>query len=135
MTYTQTLPKLQLNSPAQRTGYQYETKARNFLESHGLEFLEQNLRCKVGEIDLLMTDGFELVFVEVRYRKQANFGNGLESISFRKLKRFRMTATYLLPSIKASYPHVKNYQMRFDVVYIDGVAGAESMDWIKNILQ
>ncbi|ASY30010.1 YraN family protein [Taylorella equigenitalis] len=135
MNNTQTITKLQLNSPTQRIGQIYETKARLHLESQGLELLNQNLRCKVGEIDLIMVDGHELVFIEVRYRKKADFGNGLESINFRKIKRFKMTAMHLLPIIKSKYPQVKNYQIRFDVVYFDGVAGTENIDWIKNILQ
>ncbi|WP_235231368.1 hypothetical protein [Taylorella equigenitalis] len=46
-----------------------------------------------------------------------------------------MTAMHLLPIIKSKYPQVKNYQIRFDVVYFDGVEGTENIDWIKNILQ
>ncbi|WP_235231369.1 YraN family protein [Taylorella equigenitalis] len=70
MNNTQTITKLQLNSPTQKIGQIYETKARLHLESQGLELLNQNLRCKVGEIDLIMVDGHELVFIEVRYRKK-----------------------------------------------------------------
>ena len=57
-----------------------ENKARQYLEKHGLKFVEKNYRCRNGEIDLVMQDKNELVFVEVRYRKNDSYGSALDTI-------------------------------------------------------
>ena len=47
-----------------------EQRALEFLLKQGLRLKEQNYRSRVGEIDLVMRDGKELVFVEVRMRSR-----------------------------------------------------------------
>ena len=45
-----------------------ETVARNWLKQQGLRLLEGNYNTRFGEIDLIMTDGDNVVFVEVWQR-------------------------------------------------------------------
>ena len=51
-----------------RKGDQAENLALDYLKQAGLKLIERNYRCRLGEIDLVMQDGDDLVFIEVRYR-------------------------------------------------------------------
>jgi len=61
-------------------GQQTEQLACEYLQKHRLKLVTKNYRCSRGEIDLIMRDQHSLVFVEVRYRKNINFGTPAESI-------------------------------------------------------
>ena len=47
-----------------------EQQACVFLQTKGLRLLARNYYCAFGEIDLIMRDCSDVVFVEVRKRKQ-----------------------------------------------------------------
>ncbi|HUM92822.1 MAG TPA: YraN family protein, partial [Candidatus Competibacter sp.] len=51
-----------------------EDLARRHLETRGLTLVTRNFRCRVGELDLIMRDGEQLVFVEVRSRRHSRYG-------------------------------------------------------------
>ena len=55
-------------------GNEFERRAERYLLEQGLRLLVRNYQCKLGEIDLVMSKGPDLVFVEVRYRKNSLFG-------------------------------------------------------------
>jgi putative endonuclease len=61
-----------------------ERVAASHLESKGYTVLERNWSCRLGEIDLIVSRGDDLVFVEVRSRKGRDFGAPEESITGRK---------------------------------------------------
>ncbi|MEK7270043.1 MAG: YraN family protein, partial [Planctomycetota bacterium] len=68
-----------------------------FLESKGLEILERNYTCDVGEIDLVCRDGETLVFCEVKARENERFGHPFEAITPAKQRKIRRVAEmYLL---------------------------------------
>ena len=46
-------------------GTEEEALAAVFLKAQGYEILEQNFRCRLGEIDIIARDGSALVFIEV----------------------------------------------------------------------
>jgi len=100
-----------------------ERQARAYLEREGLRFLAQNVRCKRGELDLVMRDGDTLVFVEVRYRASQRFGGAAASVDRRKQIRISAAAAYFLQRHTIALP------CRFDVVAI-GPAG--QLDWIRH---
>ncbi len=58
----------------------------------GLTVLDRNWRCPQGEIDLVLRDGTETVFVEVKTRSSVAFGHPLEAITAAKLARLRRLA-------------------------------------------
>ncbi|MFT4560828.1 MAG: putative endonuclease [Gammaproteobacteria bacterium] len=111
-----------------RIGKTYEANAERWLVRNGLETIERNYRCRVGEIDLIMCDAEILVFVEVRYRNNNSFGGPFESITTRKQKRIILTANHFL----SSHPRFHNYNCRFDAIGITSVDGKEKTDWIRN---
>ncbi len=106
-----------------RVGAAAEDRAAELLQREGLRLVERNFRCRLGEIDLIMQDGADLVFVEVRSRSRPGYGSALESIGPRKRERVvRAAALYL-----QSHPAAARGNCRFDVVAIDG----PRMQWLR----
>ena len=99
-----------------RTGARYEEAAADFLRQQGYEILEKNYRDRYGEVDIVAREGRYLVFVEVKYRKDASCGYPEEAVSARKQQRIRHTASWYL------YRHgcSEETPCRFDVVSILG---------------
>ena len=111
-------------SARQRAGYAAEQRALDYLTSRGLRLLERNYRVRVGELDLVMADGAELVFVEVRRRADCAYGGAAASVTPAKQARVRRAAQAFLAQRIGSrgWP-----PMRFDVVAIEG----ERLLWIR----
>jgi putative endonuclease len=101
-----------------------EEAAADFLTGRGLTLLERNYRCRFGEIDLIMSDGPALVFVEVRYRRNKSFGGAVESITASKREKLLLTARHYM-SARKEIP-----ACRFDAVLLNGDTG--DMQWIQN---
>ncbi|MDU4465456.1 YraN family protein [Haemophilus parahaemolyticus] len=96
----------------------YEQKARVYLETQGLKFIAANQTFKCGELDLVMTDGDTIVFVEVRQRKSNRFGSAVESIDYRKQQKWLNAANiWLFTKRNQSLDTAK---CRFDVVAFEG---------------
>lgn len=96
-----------------RVGRTGEELARSWLERNGMEILDANWRCPVGELDIVALDGDELAFVEVKTRTSTAFGHPAESITREKLARLRRLAGSWL---EAHEVHASG--MRIDVVAI-----------------
>ncbi len=63
-------------------GSSYERAAATYLENLGLYIIEQNWRTKWCEIDIVARDNQGVIhIVEVRYRKTAHNGDGIDSIT------------------------------------------------------
>lgn len=110
---------------SRRTGQQQEQRAEAYLLAAGLTLLERNYFCPRGEIDLIMRDQSQLVFIEVRYRRSRGFASAAESVDHRKQQRLIATAQHYLQKNAG----LRNPPCRFDVLACDG--GAE-WTWIKN---
>ena len=74
------------------TGILGEKLARDFLKKRGYLIKETNYRCAEGEIDIVAKHKDFLVFVEVRTKRNLNFGSPEESITPAKQARMRATA-------------------------------------------
>ncbi len=85
------------NPGARDRGRSGESAAESFLVSRGFEVIARNFRYgRRGEIDLIVSAGDLLVFVEVKARGGDRFGGALYSISGRKIETMRKTALYFL---------------------------------------
>ncbi|HSS63911.1 MAG TPA: YraN family protein [Gammaproteobacteria bacterium] len=105
-----------------------ERVARDFLRARGLEPMHENYNFRGGEIDLIMRDGDTIVFVEVRYRNNSDFGNGAESITARKQKRVIATAMhYLQHTDDHAHP-----PCRFDVIAVSDDMHRYDVEWIPD---
>ena len=108
-----------------RRGARAETLAREYLERRGLRCLACNFRCRRGEIDLVMRDGEELVFVEVRYRRAGSWGDAAATVTRAKQRRIIAAANHYLHRYRLDCP------CRIDVLAMDG----DSIDWIVNAVE
>ena len=55
-------------------GSLYEEMAVNYLKENEYTIVEQNFRCKAGEIDIIAFKDGILRFIEVKYRKDTIYG-------------------------------------------------------------
>ncbi|MEA3643917.1 MAG: YraN family protein [Lamprobacter sp.] len=77
-------------------GARFERASRDWLEQRGWQIIEQNYRCKAGEIDLIARDGEVLVFVEVRARRSRRYASAAASVDQRKQQRLRAAAAHFM---------------------------------------
>ena len=68
-------------------GDYYEDQALSLIKEAGLLLLERNFRGKTGEIDLIVREGAQLVFIEVRARSNHRFDSAAGSVNARKQQR------------------------------------------------
>lgn len=97
----------------QLQGTSQEQRACEYLISEGMRLITQNFSCRMGEIDLIMQDQTSLVFVEVRYRSNKNFGGAAASVTKSKQRKIIKTALFY------QQRHAPKSNMRFDVVAIE----------------
>lgn len=109
----------------QQRGQQTEQAACRYLQERGLRLVTRNFRCRSGEIDLVMTDGDSLVFVEVRYRRHDRYGSAAETVDARKQARIIRCAQYYLQR----HPGARSRPARFDVISMDAGQG---LHWIPD---
>lgn len=109
-------------------GENAENVACEFLQAQGLTLITRNFRCPHGELDLIMQDGKTRVIVEVRYRKNAKFGNALESVTKAKQNKLIAATQVYLESLKTE----ELLPIRFDVV---GILGNGQLEWVKNAFE
>ena len=107
-------------------GREAETRAWQYLQERGLRLLQRNYRSRRGEIDLVLQDQDSLVFVEVRYRREARFGSGAESVDRRKQSKLIACAQHYMQA----FPGMARQPCRFDVVSVDG--SGDSIEWIRD---
>jgi len=100
-----------------------ENEACKFLQQHGLKLVEKNYRCRTGEIDLIMQDKEELVFVEVRYRAKSDYGSALDSVDQNKIQKVISAASHYVSK------HQPDLPMRFDVIGFDA---SYKPKWVTN---
>lgn len=111
----------------QKVGQWAEDRALAHLRAAGLILVDRNLRCARGEIDLIVRDRASVVFVEVRYRAENQFGGAVASIDRRKQRRLLHCAqTYL-----RRHPVRRGQGHRFDVVVLEGPRDAVKITWIQ----
>ena len=77
-------------------GREAEQAAADYLAARGLRIVARNFRVRGGEIDLIARDGATLVFVEVRQRRNADFGGAAASITAAKRRRLILAARHYL---------------------------------------
>lgn len=105
-----------------------EDLACRYLQQRGLHLLKRNYRCRWGEIDLIMLDQGDIVYVEVRYRRSARFGGALASINANKRRRLIATAMHH----QQHHPQAARQTSRFDVIAISGPETQPNIQWVQD---
>lgn len=109
-------------------GSAVEQAALQYLLDAGLREVARNVVIRSGELDLVMRDGDVLAFVEVRYRADARYGGGAESVDWSKQRRLvRAAEVFLL-----RHRQWANDPCRFDVIEADGDPAAPRLHWIRD---
>lgn len=90
------------------------------LRKKGWHILAAGYRCRLGEIDLIASDGKFLAFTEVKLRKSTGYGTAAEAVTSRKQSRIHATAQFYLAQ------HPTDLQPRFDVAEVYAPQGLET---------
>lgn len=115
-------------APVADEGAQAEQLAADFLRAIGAQILARNVRCRGGEIDLIVLVSGTLVFVEVRKRRRSDYGGAAASISERKQLRIVLASRYWLAGpgkMHAWRP------CRYDAILLDRLSGS-AIKWVQD---
>ena len=94
-------------------GERGEALAWNFLRKQGYTILEKNYRTRFGEIDVVAKKKGTLVFLEVKTRRNHQFGLPEEAVDWRKRRKMAQVAQAFLQSKR-----MENQAARFDVLSV-----------------
>ena len=104
-------------------GKKYEQEAVKYLKQKNYKIIEQNFKLlPIGEIDIIAKDKKTIVFIEVKYRKNKNFGLPCEFVTKSKQEKIIKTALCYLKQNKLKT------DIRFDIISICG----NDIEYIKN---
>lgn len=107
-----------------------EDAAWDHLRRAGYSLLARNLRTRAGEVDLIVTRGDTIVFVEVRGRSSSRFGTPLESVDRRKQARVaRLAMEYVARN------RIADRRIRFDVVAVEWQDGRPTVNHLENAFE
>lgn len=106
-----------------------EELAVEHLRRQGLTILARNWRCSAGELDVIARDGGTLVVCEVKTRSSRAFGDPVEAVSQRKLRRIRGLALRWLDEQGIHVPDI-----RFDVIgIVQAPVGPPALQHIRGV--
>ena len=101
-------------TPRARRGKSGEAHARAWLEARGYRWVASNWHCHSGELDIVMTDGDELVFVEVKTRTGEFAGRASEAVSRDKRRKIITSAEWFI----SAHPPYQDMIWRCDIVAV-----------------
>lgn len=90
-----------------------ENLAVKYLVSRGYKILDRNFMCRLGEIDIIANFKTEYIFVEVKTRRNKNYGAPIDSVNTAKVNHIYNTAKYYLYK-----NYLMNESIRFDIIEI-----------------
>ena len=102
-----------MTTQRQAVGAYGEQVAAEHLQNLGYVLLDRNWRCSDGEVDLVLRDGDDLVFCEVKTRRGDRFGPPAAAVDYRKVRKLRQLALRWLADASVRFPGI-----RFDVVEV-----------------
>jgi putative endonuclease len=109
-----------------------ERDARAYLESKGMRFIASNWRCLVGELDLVMLDRNELVFVEVKARKGDYAGRAEEAVGKAKSRKLLATGEWFVS--KHPEHHARIWRIDLLALTYDSTGQIKRIGHIENAI-
>jgi len=97
----------------QALGKQGEAIAVQYLQQCKYTVIEQNFRCKCGELDIIAREGKVTVFIEVKTRKNLSYGPPQLAVTPFKQRQISKAALFYLAQKK-----IQGTNARFDVIAI-----------------
>lgn len=95
------------------TGRIGEDAAERWYAGRGFRVLARNWRCRLGELDLVVSRGGSVVVCEVKSRRGTRYGGGWEAVHARKRAKIRTLAEAFLLS-----RNLRPGSIRFDVASV-----------------
>lgn len=109
-------------------GQSGEEIAKKYLQVKNYRIIGQNIRLRMGEIDLLAADGDFLVIVEVKTKTSFTQGLPEEEVDYFKQRKLRLLAK----AISQKYP---KRNIRIDVVAVDKSTDKPKISHIVNAVE
>ena len=123
----------ELYKTSKQKGHWAEDLACKWLVKQGLTLKQKNFYTRYGEIDHIMSDSIELIFFEVKYRKNNHYGSAEAAITAQKCRRLTAAVeSYLLIN-----NYGNNHPLRFDAITLVPASDSHldcTINWIQNIL-
>lgn len=105
---------------ARALGQWGEERVAEKLRREGWTIVARNFRCRMGELDIVAKKGRYLAFVEVKLRKNNQFGSACEAVTPAKQRKLRTAAQFYLISRPTTL------QPRFDVAEVYAPRGTRT---------
>lgn len=107
-----------------------ETWALGYLARLGYSIVDRNIRFRTGEIDIVARDGDDLVFVEVKCRRNSTFGSPQSAITARKYRHLETAIGEYLSQLEEEPP-----AYRIDVVAltVDAAGRVSQVEVLRNV--
>lgn len=113
------------------TGRRGEDIAAQYLIQNSYEIIERNFYCRQGEIDIIAKDKIELVFVEVKTRKNKTYGRPIDAVTVYKQEHIIKSIEYYVFKNK-----LEKVPIRIDVIEIyKNAKNKYYINHIKNALE
>ena len=109
-------------------GKKGEDIAVKFLKRMGYKIIETNYNTKFGEIDIIAKIKGTLSFIEVKTRKNENFGLAKEAVNFKKQEKIRRTGMVYIKNKNIS----DDIGISFDIIAIQYENGKPNIELIEN---
>ncbi len=109
-------------------GSRGEEIVADFLREKGYSIKTCNYFCKTGEIDIIAEFKDIVVFIEVKARRNQNYGRPAEAVTPSKLKRIERTALWYLSANK-----LHDRQARIDVVEVWWESDGVRIEHLENV--
>ncbi|MDR2108868.1 MAG: YraN family protein [Coriobacteriales bacterium] len=106
----------------QELGRKGEELACTLLLRNGAEILERNWKCPAGEADIIAREDGELVFAEVKTRRNISSGFPEEAVTARKRARYERIALMYLAN-----HDLPSSRVRFDVIAVTLISESKTM--------
>ena len=114
----------------QTLGKSGEDLACRELEKRGYAILDRRYRSRFGELDIVARENGTVVFVEVKTRDSARFGEGLEAVTWQKRRKIvLMAGEYMLWHGLGTAP------CRFDVVAVQWNGGRPRVEVVPGAFE
>ena len=89
-----------------------ESSACTFLKHRGYKIIDRNYSNRIGEIDIIAQKGNYIVFIEVKTRKNDEFGSPADAVNKTKQHKIYKTAQSYIVN------NGNDFDYRFDVIEV-----------------
>lgn len=103
-----------------------EDRAAAYLMARGYTIRERNWRLGHKEVDIIAQKNGELVFIEVKARRNDHFGDAIEAVTENKIRNLVQAANAYVRYHRIDRP------VRFDIIAITGEPGHQTVEHIED---